>query len=288
MRSLSSIIPKSLMILFFFCSFGWLYLSNTGVFLQTRITPSTPVSFRQKSCSSACNPDKYQYENNPYLVLGTRRQSTDEREQFQLDMPFDFIGVPTQSRFCGNTILVNTGTYHRVMKTFPSGFFKGTPFNHRGFDIDTTSPPPRYNDLDMINWYRRRSKRGSVSRKNKDSPSDNCQPESDRIMIEELEIINDSINDRAIVYTGDEDDVLTIPAWILIPSTQRADVLLADLGSGTNLLSLGSAISMNRERSKLVGGVAFDNSQGRGKVCYLMRDLITTRCVGYVRGVKVY
>ena len=204
-------------------------------------------------------------------------------------MPYDFIGVPTQSKFCGNTILVNTGTYRRAMESLPSSIRRGTGLYHRGFDIDTTATPPSYNDVNMNEWDQRTDKKSKIrrkSRKNHDG-TDQCKPDSDRILIEELEIMNHNTG-KATVNTGDGDDVLTVPSWILMPDNNRQDILVADLGAGNNLLSLGSTISLNRERSKMVAGVVFDNTGGNGKVCYLKADLTTKRCVGTVRGVKMF
>ena len=230
------------------------------------------------------------YDGKPYLVLGTQRKSRDEREQFQLDMPYDFIGVPTESKFCGNTILVNTGTYRRAMDKLPSSYRRATGYYHRGFDIDTTAAPPKYNDVNMNTWDQRTDKRNKIrhkKRRRNDEENNHCRPESDRVLIEELEIMNED-SGKAEVKTGDGDDVLTVPSWILMPNNNRQDILVADLGAGNNLLSVGSTISLKRERSKMVAGVIFDNTGGNGKLCYLRADLSTKKCVGTVRGVKVF
>ena len=202
-------------------------------------------------------------------------------------MPYDFIGVPTESKFCGNTIIVNSGTYHRFMDKLDSAIRASTGYRHRGFDIDTTAPPPSYNEVSMSSWRGRTTKRSNISRHNiaSDGEDNECRPDSDRILLEELEIM-DPVAGKGEVKTGDGDDVLTVPARVLI--NDREDILVADLGAGNNLLSVGATLDLNREYSDMVAGVVFDNTGGVGKVCYTMADLNDKRCVGTVRGVKVF
>ena len=204
-------------------------------------------------------------------------------------MPYDFIGVPTESKFCGNTIVVNTGTYHRFMDQLPSHILSTTGYYHRGFDIDTTAPSPSYNEVNMNIWRRRTTKRSNINRSNNrnNGGDDQCRPDSNRILLEELEIMDPNAG-KGEIKTGDGDDVLTVPARVLMPSNNREDMLVADLGAGNNLLSVGSTLNLKRKYSDMVAGVVFDNIGGVGRLCYLKADLITKRCVGNVRGVKLF
>lgn len=256
------------------------------------------MKFKQPSCASQgspCDPKKDTYNGKPYLVLGENRRSTDSRSQFQLDMPYDFIGVPTESRYCGNTITVNTWSFRRYIEKIDFELFewevkKKIGYYHRNIEIDTKNIP-QYNELNMNEW--RRSKRSSISNKTTDQLEDEieeikCEPESDRISIDELEYL-DPNNGKIKIETGPGKDLLSINSMIGKVDGSKSDFIVADLGAGANMLSLGSTLGVGKtKQGELLVGAVFENSNGQGRVCYLREDFKTHRCVGSIRNVQIF
>ena len=114
-----------------------------------------------------------------------------------------------------------------------------------------------------------------------------CDPESDRISIDELTQLSPH-NGRVTINTGAGKDVLSINAMVGRPGDSRTNYLVADLGADGNMLSMGSALGIERKRGNLVAGVIFDNTGGQGQVCFLKGNFRTRRCVGNVRQVTIF
>lgn len=139
----------------FLFSFGWMYQANSGVLIERMIQPNTQIKFWQPSCAvpstSPCDPKKATYKGKNYLVLGTQRKSSYTEHEFKLDVPYDFFGAPTESKFCGNTINVNTvafGEYLEVLaRKYRSDRGRLVGNYQRNVEIDTRTVP-QYNDVD--------------------------------------------------------------------------------------------------------------------------------------------
>ena len=114
-----------------------------------------------------------------------------------------------------------------------------------------------------------------------------CDPQSDRISIDELTQLNPR-NGRVTINTGAGKDVLSINSMVGRPGDSRTNYLVADLGADGNMLSMGAALGIDRKRGDLVAGVIFDNTGGRGQVCFLKGDFRSRRCVGNVRQVTIF
>jgi hypothetical protein len=275
-----------------------MYQVNSGVLIKKGINPDTLMKFTQPSCAvgggSPCDPKKDTYNGKPYLVLGEERRSTDSRSQFQLDMPYDFIGVPTETRFCGNTITINTRSFRQYIEYLDRELLewevkKKIGYYHRNIEIDTKTVP-QYNSVNMDEW--KRSKKSLISTNIKDSLEDDiqeikCEPDSDRISIDELAYLDPS-GGKIKIDTGAGKDILSINAMIGKVDSSKTDFIVADLGGDANLLSIGSTLGIGRKRGELLVGVVFDNSDGQGKICYLLENYITKRCVGNVRKVNIF
>ena len=114
-----------------------------------------------------------------------------------------------------------------------------------------------------------------------------CEPESDRISIDELSQLS-PWNGRVIIDTGAGKDVLSINAVIGNPGNGRTTYVLADLGADGNMLSLGAALNIGMDKNSLVAGVVLDNKQGRGNICFLLKDFKTVSCVGWAKKVAIF
>ena len=297
-----------------------MYQVNSGVLIKRGIQPDTLIRFTQPSCAnsgaSPCNPKRETYAGKSYLVLGDRRQSTDSRPQFALEMPYDFIGVPIEPRFCGNTININTLSFRKYIEYLDRELFdweikKNIGYYHRNLEIDTQNVPS-YNEVNLEQWQRskralrkrKHHKRGKNSdvtfkhanatkkhhhglRQRDDTQPIKCEPSSDRINIDELTHL-DASSGRITINTGAGKDVLSINSMIGKLDSSKEDFLVSDLGDDGNLLSLGNTVGVGRERGKLLGGVIFDNTGGHGKICFLKEDLKSQRCVGNARRVTIF
>lgn len=188
-----------------------MYQVNSGVLIKKGITPHTPINFVQPSCTtqgtSPCDPKQETFKGKKYFVLGQRRQSTDKRPEFSLDMPYDFIGAPTEPKFCGNTIVINTTPFRKFIECLDKKNKKKTkssigPF-HRNIDIDTQKVP-EYNDVDFASWTR--SKRAFIGQltKNRSKTAEldsACDPTGDRIVVDELDHL-DPNSGKITINTG--------------------------------------------------------------------------------------
>ena len=114
-----------------------------------------------------------------------------------------------------------------------------------------------------------------------------CEPESDRISIDELSSLS-PLNGRVAVWTGAGKDVLSIQAVIGNPGNGRDTYVLADLGADGNMLSLGAALNIGMDKDSLVAGVVFDNRRGGGNICFLLKDFKTRGCVGWAKKVTIF
>jgi len=209
-------------------------------------------------------------------------------------MPYDFIGVPTESRFCGNTITINTRSYRKYIEKLDFELFEWEVKNtigyfHRNIEIDTTNVP-QYNQVNMNEWQR--SKRSSISNKTRghlgdDIDENNCDPQSDRISIDELEYLDPNTG-KIKIETGQGNDVLSINSMIGKIDGRKIDFIEADLGAGVNMLSLGTALGVGKKAGELLVGAVFKNTQGQGQICYLYEDFKSLRCVGTVRNVQIF
>ena len=113
-----------------------------------------------------------------------------------------------------------------------------------------------------------------------------CEPESDRISIDELSSLS-PWNGRVEVWTGAGKDVLSIQAVIGSPGNGRNTYVLADLGADGNM-SLGAALNIGIEKDSLVAGVVFDNRRGVENICFLLKDFRTIYVVGSVKKVTIF
>jgi len=276
-----------------------MYQVNAGVMIKRRIRPDTQIRFVQPSCvnegASPCDPKQETYDGKRYLVLGQRRESTDPRPEFSLDMPYDYVGAPTEAKFCGNTINIITTPFRQYIEylvrrrlriSSTIGYF------HRNIEINTQTVP-QYNDVNFGTW-RRRSKRAFISKVMKMSANESiadpvvdCDPSSDRIAIDELDHL-DPTTGKIIINTGAGKDVLSLNSMIGDVNSNKQDFIVSDLGEDGNLLSLGVALGIERKRGDLLAGVIFDNTGGNGKICYLKEDLKSKRCVGHVKKVTIF
>lgn len=304
-----------------------MFQANTGVFLiGSKIKPSDPITFLQPACTSEsasstpCDPNTKTFHGNKYLVVGTERASSDSK--FSLDVTSDFLGRPKTNRFCGNTICLNAVSYYRTLSRRGTGV--SFPYV-RSLTIDTTTVPD-YNEVDVNSFqptsrdvqhnetslireeskkFKARklssaNKRGSEKSKEKvikrsdleiAQGSAGCNPDSDRIEIDELRRFEPGPNKRVHIRTGVGKDILSIGGLIGEPNDPRTNILDADLGVAkgeANVFSVGYLLDTDRRRDDLIGGVKFDNTAGEGRVCYLKRDLVTWRCVGKVTGVNIF
>ena len=308
-------------------SFGWVFQANTGVFLiGSKIRPSDPITFRQPACTSEsasstpCDPNTKEFYGNKYLVVGTVRESSDD--DFPLDVTTDFLGRPKTERFCGNTICFNAVSYYKALSRRGTG----VSFPHvRSLTIDTTIVP-EYNEVDVSTFQptsrdfqynvtsltRDKSKKAKtkklssktkreskmskekvIKRSDLESAqgSTGCNPNSDRIEIDELRRFEPGSNKKVHIRTGVGKDILSIGGLIGEPNDGRTNILDGDLGVAkgeANVFSVGYLLDTDRGRGDLIGGVKFDNTAGEGRVCYLKRDLVRWRCVGKVRGVNIF
>lgn len=308
-------------------SFGWVFQANTGVFLiGSNIRPSDPITFRQPACTSEsasstpCDPNTKEFHGNKYLVVGMERESSDN--DFPLDVTSDFLGRPKTERFCGNTICLNAVSYFKILSRRGTG----VSFPHvRSLTIDTTTVP-EYNEVDVSSFQptsrdvqhnatslirdeSKKSKAKKLSAKNELASkkinekvikrsdlasaqgSMGCNPNSDRIEIDELRRFEAGSNKKVHIRTGVGKDILSIGGLIGEPNDGRTNILDGDLGVAKgepNVFSVGYLLNTDRGRGDLIGGVKFDNIAGEGRVCYLKRDLVTWRCVGKVRGVNIF
>ena len=131
-----------------------MYQVNSGVFVEKTIKPNTWINFKHPSCAvpntTPCDPKKATYKGKQYLVLGTQRQASYTKHEFVLDVPYDFLGVPTESKFCGNIINVNTVSFRKYLEFLwrkyrtDRGRFVGN--YQRNVKIDTKTVP-QYNDV---------------------------------------------------------------------------------------------------------------------------------------------
>lgn len=273
-----------------------MYQANSGVLVERMIQPNTPIKFWQPSCAtqgtSPCDHKTANYQGKRYLVLGRERKSQYTRHEFKLDLPYDFLGVPTESKFCGNTINVNTVSFRQYLE------FLGRKYRsdrgrlvgnfQRNVEIDTRAVP-RYNDVDPNQW---RAKDQTSKREREPSQLDEtqdikCDPESDRISIDELSLLH-PYNGRVTINTGAGKDVLSINGMIGKVESNKENYLVADLGADGNMLSMGAALGIGAERGKLMSGVVFDNTGGAGRVCFRAGDFRSLRCVGNVRQVTIF
>ena len=308
-----------------------MFQANTGVFIiGPNIRPSDPITFRQPACttesasSTPCDPNTKVFHGNKYLVVGTERESSDN--DFPLDVTSDFLGRPKSARFCGNTICLNAMSYYKTL----SGSGPGVSFpDVRSLTIDTTTVP-EYNEVDVSSFkptsrdvqynvtsetrdeskktkakklsskHKRGSKRSKekvyfagIKRSDLESAqgSMGCNPNSDRIEIDELREFEPGSNKKVHIRTGVGKDILSIGGLIGELTDGRTNILDGDLGVAegeANVFSVGYLLDTDRSRADLIGGVRFDNTAGEGRVCYLKRDLVTWKCVGNVRGVNIF
>ena len=287
----------------FFFSFGWMYQVNSGVLISKMIQPDNPIKFWQPSCRTPCNPKTTTYKNKRYFVLGVERHSTYTKHEFTLDLPHDFVGAPIESKFCGNTININTMIYGQFWdyagrQKVSIGRAQLGAYQ-RNVEIDTRTVP-KY-DVDLRQFSRGNDKplkRHKIGQRQKDVVQElTCEPDSDRINIDRLDRLS-PWSGIVIIRTGAGRDVLSINGMIgkVHRDYRRENYLDADLGEGVNMLSLGAALNVEAkngyvikmERRDFLAGVQFDNTEGNGKVCYIKGDFKSKRCVGNVKGVSIF
>lgn len=171
-----------------------MYQVNSGVLVEKQIQPDTPIKFSQPSCavpdSTPCDPKKASYKGKSYLVAGHQRKSSYTEHEFVLKLPYDFMGVPTEPKFCGNTINVNTVSFRQYIE------FLGRKYRRsrhrlvgnyqRNLEIDTRTVP-QYNDADL-NQFRANDQAVKQRKRSllDETQEIKCEPESDRISIDEL------------------------------------------------------------------------------------------------------
>ncbi|KAL9977465.1 hypothetical protein ACROYT_G014871 [Oculina patagonica] len=285
-------------------SFGWLYQLNSGLLLERKIQPNTPIKFWQPSCTipgtTPCDPKTAQYQDERYLILGRKRKFQSTNSKFKLDLPYDFLGVPTESKFCGNTINIDTLSFQEYlnfrMSEFPRRINRWEKLGEvygkyqRNVEIDTQAVP-QYNDVDLNQWL---AKDQTVKREREPRQLDaiqdiKCEPESDRISIDDLSRMNPSTG-RVTINTGSGKDVLFINGNF--QAGRSKDYLVADLGADENMLSVGAAIPKAHNSASAVAGVLFDNRDGLGRLCYRKNEMdakeFALQCVGTVRNVTIF
>ncbi|KAJ7386526.1 hypothetical protein OS493_008662 [Desmophyllum pertusum] len=155
-------------------------------------------------------------------------------------------------------------------------------------EIDTRTVP-QYNDVNLNQW---RAKDQSVKRERERSQLDEtqdikCEPDSDRISIDELAQLSPQ-NGKVTINTGAGKDVLSINAMIGKVYSNKRDYLVADLGADGNMLSMGAALGIGAKRGSFVAGVVFDNTGGAGKSGFRKEDFRSYRCVGHVKHVTIF
>ena len=136
-------------------SFGWMYQVNSSIMIEKKIRSDTPIKFLQPSCATPgtpCDPKRASYKGNNYLVLGTQRKDTYTSHEFKLDVPYDFFGAPTEPKFCGNTINLNTVSFKEYIE-FLGRMYERDRWRlignyQRNVEVDTTAVP-QYNDVDI-------------------------------------------------------------------------------------------------------------------------------------------
>ena len=273
-----------------------MYQVNSGVLVERMIQPNTHIKFWQPSCATSgttpCDPKTANYQGKRYLVLGRERKSQYTKHEFKLDLPYDFLGVPTESKFCGNTVNVNTVSFRQYLEFLGRKYCsdRGRLVGNfqRNVEIDTRAVP-EYNDVDLNQW---RAKDQTEKREREPSLLDEtqdikCEPESDRISIDELSLLH-PYNGRVTINTGAGKDVLSINGMVGKVDSSKENYLVADLGADGNMLSMGAALGIGVERGKLMSGVVFNNVRGAGKVCFRAGDFRSLRCVGNVRQVTIF
>lgn len=273
-----------------------MYQVNSGVLVERQIQPNTPIKFWQPSCASTnaapCDPKTFNYKGKRYLVLGRQRKSLYTKHEFKLELPYDFLGVPTESKFCGNTININTVTFRQYLeilwRKYRSDRGRLVGNYQRNVEIDTRVVP-QYNDVN-VNQYRARDQTDKREREQSllDEIEDiKCVPESDRISIDELTQLSPRYG-KVTINTGAGRDVLSINGMVGTVESSKGDYLVADLGADGNMLSMGAALGFNAKRGEVVSGVKFDNTRGMGRVCFRKGDFRSLRCVGNVRQVTIF
>ena len=120
-----------------------------------------------------------------------------------------------------------------------------------------------------------------------DTEAIQCEPESDRISIDELAQLSPN-HGKVVINTDAGKDVLSINAMIGKTNYHRNDYLVTDLGADGNMLSMGAALGIDMHKDDLVVGVYFDNSAGQGKVCFMLQDFNFIRCAGTVKHVTIF
>ena len=179
--------------------------------IEQTILPNRAVKFSQPSQYNKCSPKEEsiaykQGQRYPFLVPGQKREDTYERRlsKFKLNVPYDALGVPNGPKFCGNTIIVNAKTFNKYLQHYKPHNYRGwrvSELGHRqrNVEIDTRTVP-QYNDVNLGSW-----KQWGI--KDQDAKELQCEPDSDKISIDEMPYLNVG---GVKIYTGAGKDVLTI------------------------------------------------------------------------------
>ncbi|KAK2563041.1 hypothetical protein P5673_014050 [Acropora cervicornis] len=274
-------------------SFGWMYQVNSGIMIEKKIRPDTPIKFLQPSCATPgtpCDPKRASYKGNNYLVLGTQRKDTYTSHEFKLDVPYDFFGAPTEPKFCGNTVNLNTVSFKEYIeflgRKYQRDRWRLIGSYQRNVEVDTTAVP-QYNDVDIGQFVQAETPSKRMVSQLDEVDEVKCEPASDRISIDELALLNPRTG-KVTINTGRGKDVLSIQSMVGRPGDSKTDYLVSDLGEDGNLLSVGAALGIGATRDNLVVGVFFDNTGGQGKLCYVKADFVIARCVGSVKAVTIF
>ena len=206
------------------------------MFIEQTIRPSRAVKFSQPAQCSKCSPKEESIvykegQSYPFLVPGEKRQDAYQKKlsKFKLNVPYDALGVPNGPKFCGNTIIVNAKTFNKYLRHYKPHSSSGWPVSelgHRQRDIEIdTRTVPEYNEVDLDSW-----KQWGI--KDQDAEEVQCEPDSDRISIDEMPYLNVQ---GAKIFTGAGKDVLTVTgevgsADLWTGRREEGNFFVADLG----------------------------------------------------------
>ena len=166
-----------------------------------------------------------------------------------------------ERKFCSDTISINTGSFREYI-AFLSRKYRITTVGlvHRNVEIDTSTAVPQYNDVNLSPFstkdeaFKRERKTGHSD----DTGADHCEPESDRISIDELTRIS-PVHGQVKIDTGAGNDVFVMSGVVGRHEYTKNDFLVVDLGTDGNLLSIGATLDIGGKRGSLSSGIFFDN-----------------------------
>ena len=141
-------------------------------------------------------------------------------------------------------------------------------------------------DLSHFSSRDEASKRERKTSHSDDTRAGHCEPESDRISIDELTRIN-PVHGQVRIDTGAGNDVFVMSGMVGRNEYTKNDFLVVDLGADGNLLSIGATLNIGGKRGSLSSGIFFDNSYGDGDL-YFMKGDWGWRRVGNVKGVTIF